>query len=464
MFQGSLPPKTLAIVQGTVTSWPAEVEAWVACSGNFTIERALASAEPDRRVHSNDVSFYSVAIGRFLAGDPPEYQFTPEATATFPWLAGSLGVSAAQDLAVIQLCSNVAQAFGPDREDHPWWSRQARGYQHQWADLVAKTTAKIEQLGPGVKLASFDAEDVYTWVDRIPEGGGVASFPPFWVGGYTTMFSRLAAMFDSDPVEFVELDEDRLAEVIDKLSDREFWTLALPIESTLLRQRGELRGQTRTSSKGKDVFVYASVGPRRRASYHQKNRSVLVPRLPADQTLRADAEVGLLELDGRQLNQLRSLYLSPSISMATMSVGVVYGVIVDGFLVGCFALTFASTPASHAGRVAEPTVYLLSDFPVAPSVHLRLSKLIVMAAMSVEARDLLDQRANRRFRSLVTTAFSQRPVSMKYRGLLDLLDRKDRSDGRPGFALNYAGPLARWTLREAYDDWYSKHSQTAKDS
>ena len=120
------------------------------------------------------------------------------------------------------------------------------------------------------------------------------------------------------------------------------------------------------------------------------------------------------------------------------------------------------------------TVYLLSDFPVAPSDYPRLSKLVLYAALSVEAKRLMERLANVEITGLLTTAFAARPVSMKYRGLFTLQTRKpldvkkeawgqDIPDDDPYYSqawmLNYWSATGRWTLDEALTEWKKKHGK-----
>ena len=50
-----------------------------------------------------------------------------------------------------------------------------------------------------------------------------------------------------------------------------------------------------------------------------------------------------------------------------------------------------------------------------------------------------------------TTAFTDKPVSMKYRGLFDV---HSRGEGR----INYVGQAGRWSLEEGYQWWKTNHS------
>ncbi|MFX8106652.1 hypothetical protein ABTK92_20370, partial [Acinetobacter baumannii] len=67
-------------------------------------------------------------------------------------------------------------------------------------------------------------------------------------------------------------------------------------------------------------------------------------------------------------------------------------------------------------------LYLLSDFAIAREK--RLAKLIAMLATGRESTERYDRRRVRRTKVIVTTAFTDRPISMKYRGIFELLSRK----------------------------------------
>jgi hypothetical protein len=116
-------------------------------------------------------------------------------------------------------------------------------------------------------------------------------------------------------------------------------------------------------------------------------------------------------------------------------------------------------------------MYLLSDFPVAPTDYPRLSKLVLYAALSQESKLLAERIARHRVRSLYTTAFSNKPVSMKYRGLFALANRKENPHWSasaatdPGayyqqrYQINYEAPMGQWTLAEGLALWKAKHGE-----
>lgn len=145
-----------------------------------------------------------------------------------------------------------------------------------------------------------------------------------------------------------------------------------------------------------------------------------------------------------QFNALRSRYLNPRITpgRAKLAIAVKDG---TGKILGVFAMDLASYAPDEA--------YLLSDFAVAPTDYPRLSKLIVLAATSRETQLLCQRAFSRRIRGVATTAFSDNPVSMKYRGLLRLTKRSPSNEGGWAFQLQYQGAMGEHTLAEALEAW-----------
>lgn len=142
-----------------------------------------------------------------------------------------------------------------------------------------------------------------------------------------------------------------------------------------------------------------------------------------------------------QFNALRSQYLNPRIAPGASDPPL--AVLCDGKVVGVVGYNLQGV------KLARGQAYMGSDFAVAPTDYRRLSKLVVLAALSREAQQLMQRAFSRRFLEVKTTAFTQNPVSMKYRGLLSLDKRAESPD--PGFAymLNYSAPLGQHTLRRS---------------
>ena len=188
--------------------------------------------------------------------------------------------------------------------------------------------------------------------------------------------------------------------------------------------------------------VYGYLGDGRSSFRRKRNREASFAYQAVDPaTLGPLTDVQLVPASSAQLTFLRNMYLAKGIAHATGIAN--YLVMLDGKLAGGFI--YARDRWDPAG-----SIYLLSDFCI---VHeRRLAKLIAMLAGSSEAIGAWCRRFVVRPKVLRTTAFTDQPVSMKYRGIYDLTSRK------PG-QLNYQAEIGDRTAKAIYLDWLGRYGQ-----
>lgn len=431
MFQGTIPGPMRAIVRETAGSWPRG-EVYVPCCGNFTIERSVAGM--GFALHSSDVSIYTTAIGRWLTRQPVGIRLREESTEHLGWLAGFLddGVGT---VATLMLGTRFLASVG---REGLWHERVVHSYREQWEAKHAETVQRLS--GSDVELASYEVEDVRSWLQKVPRDAPVCSFPPFYGGGYEKLYEPLNEHFVWDAHEYEPLSDADVVDVLGAITDRPYWLTASNHDVPDLHPY--LRGVIKATPRAAPFYVYASEAPTRIVTPRQPIEPVKAPRLR-----RGDEVVGpikLAMLKPGQFNALRSRYLNPRIApgAANLAVAVKDGA---GRILGVFALA----PSSYTPDEA----YLLSDFAVAPTAYPRLSKLVVLAATSSEAQLMCQRAFSRRIRAVSTTAFSNNPVSMKYRGLLRLTKRGPSNEDGWKFQLQYQGAMGEHSLAEALEKW-----------
>lgn len=468
MFRGSVPGVLKSIISEHAASYGEDI--YVGCSGALSIERTLA--DTGKRLHGNDVLLYSSAIGCHLAGIPLPIALSEEALDDFPFLLGWCDTSE-RTLATILICSRLAMSLG--RLDQPYYARFAKGHEMQWERMHTRTVERIREATERLRLASFTPEDVSTWIDRVPNDAAVILYPPFFKGDFTSQFARLERMFTWAAPSYEELDGPRMDALVEKVATRRHWMVGR--HERIPSLAGHLRAQAQTNNRGVPIYVYASGGGARVVAPRQRTTPVRIPRLSAGDVL--GEVMTLRQLTGGEFSALRSLYMNRHISPGQQSYAV--GVLIDVAeksgtsvtkLIGVYALTLGGTMAGFASwqaRLPQAHGYLLSDFPVSGSDYPRLAKLVLYAAVSREAQLLMERFGNRRYCSLVTTAFSDRPVSMKYRGVYQLLSRKERephggtatfsaqAHDQQRYQLNYGSVIPRWTLAEGLAEWKKRH-------
>ena len=75
MFVGGTPRPVIAQALSVVDLSNAD-DVFVCCSGAFRLEQALVKARPEIRIHSNDATLLSCALGGLAIGSPLEFRFT----------------------------------------------------------------------------------------------------------------------------------------------------------------------------------------------------------------------------------------------------------------------------------------------------------------------------------------------------------------------------------------------------
>lgn len=451
MFQGSIPTSAQQIVLSIVKEWTCS-DVYIGCSGNFTVERTL-DALKKFNIHGNDVTVYSCILGRYFSGQPlrARYNEEYEGPMTFVknYMKDDLGI-----LTVSMILSGMGLYL--NSKPNPYYEKMINAYAKQWDRLYAETRSKFEKQEKF--LSSFYAGDVLEYYKKIPKEEGFISFPPFWTSGYEKMFKALGEIIDIDLPKYDLLSPEKIHEWANDVTDRENYVFMLPERYEEFDDN--LRGECVTTLHGKPMYIYSKSPKSRIVLPNQTLDYSFIPKIGEDEDI--GEEIGLMELKLPVFNSLRSMYLNPAISPASPSAA--YGVMVDRKMVGVFAVSSSPTLANWDKHLDTPSIYLMTDFPVAPSKYKRLSKLIVMVVLSKESQFLYEKISNKRIRSVVTTAFSDNPVSMKYRGILELLSRKENGEGYNGatYSLNYGAPCGQWTLKEAFDEWKSKHGKVIK--
>jgi hypothetical protein len=438
------------MVAEVVRGWQCS-DIFEGCSGNFTVQRALAD-QTRFRLHGNDVTLYTSALGSYLAGQRFPIAINPEMAEVVPWVEQGMGSQVGQTASVL-LVSDITRALA--KPDNPYYRRLLDGYIAQWPGLLAKTVGRLE--ANEFRLASYANEDVMTWITRLDHDQAFISYPPFFLGDYTAMYAMLDRVFVWEKPSYVELDRPGLLRLFAEMMSFRHWMFGSNLRWPELEDH--LRGITQTTNRGVPIYAYSS-DPRSRITMpNQDTRAVMQRRLYPGEEI--GGTMTLHPLKGGEFRALRSQYMNRGIIPGEPTIAL--GVCVDGRLIGAYAISAASSLANWWGRVPAPWTYLLSDFPVAPTDYPRLAKLVLYAALSTESQRLIQNSQSRRVRGLITTAYSKRPVSMKYRGVLELVSRKHKPDaegyyGQP-YELGYGSALGRWTLAEGLAEWRRRHGQ-----
>ena len=429
MFIGSINRYMRAVLEQAAVGWRGR-PVYVACSGNFTVERILAQCGIGA-IHSNDVSIYSCALGWHLAKAP--WPFVIKAQ-EYDWLQPY--ITPGPDLIASLLLAGEMLKVGGDNA----YARRIRDeYRRRWSGLHAKTVERIVKAtgeASGLKIASFFAGDCREFLANADRDGVCISFPPTYKGGYERLFKKLDAIFEWPAPDYQVFSPEDFEQFSATVRSFRHWMISSDSPQPALERQHVATVQTSLLSK--PVFMYSDAAPTRLATARQAvGRNPWAPRTDV-----AIEPLQIVRIDAKTMNAVRSLYLAQHITVCDAPRN--YAVLSDSKLIGCFSFALPRGPLPC-------DLYLLSDFAVRPTPHKRLSKLILACVVSKEVQADLEQWLCGRIRTIGTTAFTDRPVSMKYRGIFDV---HSRTEGK----VNYLGAAGQWSLKEGFQQWKLKHS------
>jgi hypothetical protein len=309
-------------------------------------------------------------------------------------------------------------------------------YRRRWPELHAKTVERVTKATANLHIAEYFAGDCREFLAKADRNAVCISFPPTYEGGYERLFKKLDAIFDWPRPNYEIFSPDDFEQFSADVRTFKHWMISSDAEQLPLTTQHVATVQT--SLRSKPVFMYCDSAPTRFASASQQ----LAGNPWAPLTNEVIEPVQVVRIDGKVLNAIRSVYLNPHIMPAMPQR--CYAVLSAGKLVGAFGVSW--------GRGYLPCdIYLMCDFAVRPSPHKRLSKLILASLLSKAVQIDLEQCTCSRVKVIGTTAFTDKPVSMKYRGLFEVHNRGE------GY-INYMGQAGRWSLKEGFEWWKTNHS------
>ncbi|KPL72272.1 hypothetical protein ADN00_15770 [Ornatilinea apprima] len=407
----------------------------VGCSGNFTSEAVLTQVVQPKGIFSNDVSLYSGCAGAYLTDQEFRLQIKDEG---FEWLAPYLK-STADKLSVVMILLDMLQF---EKLDNIHRKRMWQNYLANFDTLFEKTNARISVAR--IKIDGYYAGDVYDHFCQNDHSDSVfMCYAPTYAGGYERMYKRLGQIFEWDEPSYTMLDDAARDRLLDWMRKRQYvWydDRIIPGLDPIMVQK---------SGRARAVYIYSNITEK--PVYLRDKLLTGLPKLRLANLhteITANSTVKLVPIKTSDLARFKNAFLGKNILFGQGTWA--FAVMVDDQTVGF--IEFAKEKFGHSG------LYINSDFAIPGTRYKRLSKLVVSLAVSGETRKMMERINMLRLKSLSTTAFTERPVSMKYRGVLNLVKRGVAPDGK--HYLNYEGEFNQLTWKEVLHEWLTKHGST----
>ena len=406
------------------------------CSGNFTIETVLSQVQnPPKSIFSNDVSLYSSALGAYYTDSEPlnlKIKSVP-----FEWLSDFLKGSESMAATIVVLLE-MSQ-----------YNRQHKTAYHQrmldlfvryFSNFHSKALSRLRARKKMLRVDKYLACDVKGLVERKESDDIFLSFMPTYSGGYERLYKFLDSIFEwHDRPEYQIMDIEGKENLLQLMKEKGNYVHVDDVHRDFLNTVAIIEG-----GHNRPVFIYSDLQEvesevYKRAKHNHKKPSVKI--LGPDEIIESD-ELTLVMFSSAEFAWFRDQYLSRAITPADPQWR--FGVCLGGVLIGVIGWSRGYDGTSY---------YMMCDVALPSEKYKRLSKLVCMVANSREMLHVLRQQTGKFWGTFTTTAFTQKPVSMKYRGVLDFLGRNEKQG-----KLNYGGCFGG-SFKKAVKKWRKMESK-----
>ncbi len=438
MFVGTTPPEIRLLLQDVLTnrvtgSSKKEEEAiFVGCSGNFSTDKILAGM--GFKVHSNDVSLYSKLIADIILKKDTEVKVANSDLAN---VFSSWPESRYKKLVQVMFAMKIAE-FAPRKNDY-----QREFYENCLvgaSGYYANTLDKIERNRQfDFQLETFFYGDFIEHLKNKRGRGIGVSFPPTYKGGYEKLFSFVEDSFDYLRADYKIFDPQEAPVIFGELLDSDENIIYSDREIEAL-QRYEVAKAVLGAGRH-SVYIYSSVDTKKRYYIERKRKplSTKYQVIPFEFVFTPETRITIEVCRVQDVNYFKAFYMADKVNYTEGGdLGLVF--LADGRAFGFASFSKQLSTATH--------LFMQSDFVVTSAMP-KLSKLVIMLCRSREMKKKILRYFKHYYEGVKTSVFTDKPVSMKYRGVFDL-ERRDKGK------LIYCADFTDQSTQTIFDTWKNR--------
>jgi hypothetical protein len=432
MFVGTTPQEIRLLLQDILKGRKGE-EVFVGCSGNFSTDKILSGM--GFKVHANDVSLYSKLIADVVLGTDTEVKVNNKDIAS---VFAQWSETKYKKLVQVMFAIRLSE-LAPRKNDY---QRQFYdSYITNSGEYYERTLEKFEKNQQfGFQIESFFFGDFVEHLkNKAGRGVGVA-FPPTYKGGYEKMFKYIEDSFAYDRATYGVFDPKQSEVVFRELLQQDENIIYSDKEHMGLKEYEVAKAVL--GSGRNSVYIYSSV--KNSDCYYiertSKPYTTKLEVIPYDYRITEQTKLEVAQCTVRDVNYFKAFYMANKVNYT------------EG---GDYALAFLADGkafgfASFSKRLSsEELMFVQSDFVVNSCMD-KLSKLLIMLMKSKECRHTMVRFFKHYYKGLKTTVYTDKPVSMKYRGVFNLA-RRDKGK------LIYEAGFGNETLEEIFKQWKKKY-------
>ena len=444
-FVGSVPHEARAVIAAALAPYrdlkgDARPEAYVGCSGNYAIDKLCAAR--GFKVHSNDVSLYSALIG-FIATGRELFRPVVKDETLKPVLA-KYGDSARESLAKVMFAMACGDYIGRKND---YERMMLDRYLQKASDFMDSTLEKFDK----TDMLAFHAEDFFYGdfrdaIERARERDVIFAFPPTYRGGYEKLYKFVDSAFEYPRPEYRLFDPDKAAECFADFLTRKQCMIYTDKRHAQLERW--LAGAIRLGGGKHEIFLYSSFRAGGRSSVflddlgggEEAPRTALLPH--GYEPRRADIP-SIAIVPSNDVLHYKRLFMSSRVDYSKgEDLCVEFGLNGKAFGWASFS--------TMLGTRQPGCLFEVSDFVMDSGIR-HLSKLLVKLLLSADTRRVITRRFFQSYSGIQTSVYTPKPVSMKYRGVFQLIERDEKAR-----KLTYCGYFGDRSLGDIYREWWDK--------
>lgn len=443
-FTGSVPHEARAVIADALEKYrdlgADKPEVYVGCSGNYAIDKICAGR--GFKVHSNDVSLYSALIGFIATGKElwkPVLRDELLKSALFKY-----GDSPKESLAKVMFAMACGDYIA---QKNDYERMMLERYLQKAADFMDSTLEKFEK----TDMFAFHAEDFFYGdfrdsIERAGEKDLIFAFPPTYKGGYEKLYKFVNEAFEYPQAEYGLFEPDKAAECFADFLSRKQCMIYTDQRHEMLEEW--LSGQIQLGGGKHEIFLYSSFEKRPESAVFIGDLGGRedVPRtalLPREYVPKETDKPFIRVVPSNDVLHYKRLFMSARVDYSKgEDLCLEFGLNGKAFGWASFS--------TMLGTRQPGCIFEVSDFVMNSSVK-HLSKLLIRLLLTDDARRVIMRRFFVSYRGIQTSVYTSKPVSMKYRGVFQLLERDEKAH-----KLTYVGYFGKKSMQEVYAEWWRK--------
>lgn len=168
--------------------------------------------------------------------------------------------------------------------------------------------------------------------------------------------------------------------------------------------------------KDQRTYIYSNVSSTGDSSFNKRAITPLkYKRLPDDYSISENSKFRFMRASMSEIDYLRMIYLKKGIVLG--SAPFCYLWFLDNYVFGACMFDFLKV-----SKYGMDAVWMKSDFVIDHTIP-KLSRLLITGVLSTEFKEELNIRYKHECGIIATSVFTDKPVSMKYRGVFKLHER-----------------------------------------